>query len=172
MAGKRKSRAVDATGRNKYDRHVRLHHWLLESPAWRSLNPCARAALIEFYSLYNGSNNGDIFLSVRHLAERLGINPRTASKALADLTERGFIRVRQKGSFNQKVKSATIWILTEFSYADQLPGKDFMRWQPPVKIQNTVARSASDGCTQYHRGPILTHKKAAIGGTGCIREAH
>lgn len=135
MPGKRKRRAVDATGRSKYDRHIRLHHWLLESPAWGSLTPCARAALIVLYSLYHGGNNGELFLSVRTLAERLGVAPNTAQKALADLTERGFIRLKQKGAFSLKVRHATSWILTEFPHGDQLPGKDFMRWQPPVKIK-------------------------------------
>ncbi len=170
MAAKPKRRAVNATGRNKYDRHIRLHHWLLESPAWSSLNPCARAALIVFYSLYNGSNNGEIFLSIRQLAGLLVVNPRTASKALADLTERGFVRIKQKGSFSQKVKHATEWILTEFPCGDHSETKDFMMWRPPIKIQNTGVIYATDRCAQYTRHPILNHEKAPLDGTGCIRE--
>lgn len=171
MAAKPKRRAVNATGRNKYDRHLRLHHWLMKCEAWRSLNPCARAALIELYAMYNGVNNGEIFLSVRQLAGLLVVNPRTASKALADLTERGFVRIKQKGSFSQKVKHATLWNLTEFPCGDHPATKDFIKWRPPAKIQNTGVLHATDRCVQYTRHPILNREKAPLGGTGCIREA-
>jgi len=163
MSDKRKRRAVTATGRNAYERHVRLHHWMLKTAAWRSLNPCARAALIEFYVLFNGANNSEIHMSVRHLAERLGVAPNTAQRALADLTERGFIRIGQKGSFTQKVKHATTWILTEHPVGDNSPSKDFMRWEPPVKIQNAVSAGDTDGISQRYRGPVLVHQKAPLG---------
>ena len=45
-----------------------------------------------------------------------------------------------KGAFSLKKRHATEWRLTEFpcDLTHALPTKDFMRWQPSQKIQNTV----------------------------------
>lgn len=120
---------IDATGRSKHgDRHVRLHYWLLNSLAYKSLSVCARALLVEFYQRYNGGNNGDIALSVRYAANQLNVAPGTALKAIRQLEDRGFICVKQRGAFEWKAHHATTWILTEFEYWGQLPTKDFIRW--------------------------------------------
>lgn len=90
---------------------------------------------MELKELYNGSNNGDLFLSVREAAKRLGVSNNTASKAFKELEEKGFIIARQKGYFKQKTRHATSWILTEFKYNGQLPTKEFMRWSPESKTR-------------------------------------
>lgn len=124
-------RKPNRKGRSKGDaRHVRLYHWMLKSEAWRSLDCKARCALVELYGLYNGRNNGDLFLSVRELAARLRCGKATASKAFRALEERGFIRAKERGAFNVKHRHATTWILTEFEYAGKIPSKEFMRWRP------------------------------------------
>ena len=56
------------------EKHVRLHRWLLQSPAYRSLGLAARCLLVELYDLFNGENNGRIFLSIRDAARRLGVS--------------------------------------------------------------------------------------------------
>ncbi|WP_138379462.1 helix-turn-helix domain-containing protein [Luteithermobacter gelatinilyticus] len=115
-------------GRSSYDRHIRFYYYLLKSEAWRSLKPGPRALLIELYSLYNGNNNGDIFLSEREAARRCNVNRKTAARYFHDLQEKGFIFPKTKGCFNVKSPEATAWILTEFPYNGNLPTKDFMRW--------------------------------------------
>lgn len=125
------NRRYNKTGRSKGDpRHVRLYHWMMKSEAWRSLDCRARCALIELYALYNGSNNGELFLSVRELANRLGCGKATAHNALKTLEDRGLIRAKERGGFNVKHRHATTWILNEFPCADRLPSKEFMRWLP------------------------------------------
>jgi hypothetical protein len=44
----------------KEARHVRLHHWMMKSPAWQSLNANARAIYVEMAMQYcgSGTNNG------------------------------------------------------------------------------------------------------------------
>ena len=128
----RRDRRARATGRASSPslRHVRLHHFLLRSPAWRELDCYARAALVELYSIYNGENNGEIGMSERRLAGVLNCSRPTARTALRQLREHGFIRVRERGSFNRKIPHATEWILTEFPVGSALPSKDFMRWTP------------------------------------------
>lgn len=134
MARKRfsgRGRSVDHTGRSKgSDRFVQLHHWVLNAPAYRSLSVYGRAALIELYRLYNGSNNGKIAMSVRRLADLLNINKTTANKALKELQKYGFIRIAQEGSFNQKRPLSHEYVITEYGYNGQLATKDFMKWRP------------------------------------------
>ena len=57
-------------GRSTTERFVSLPHWMLQSPAWRSLSPVARGVFIELAAIYNGSNNGRLALSARDAAER------------------------------------------------------------------------------------------------------
>ena len=125
---------------NKEARHVRLYHYVLASPAWQSLDAVARAVYIEMASRYAGagSNNGRIGYAVREAADALHIGKATASKALRQLQDRGFIVATQRGGFSRKVRHSTEWRLTEFGcdVTNTLATKDFMRWAP--EKQNTV----------------------------------
>lgn len=136
-AKKRQMNGVTAKGRSKKDtKHVRLHHYLLRSDAYNALPCTARALLVEMYDLYNGQNNGELFLSVREAARRIGTSPNTARKAFAELQEKGFIRVNQAGSFDWKENGkATSWVLTEHAFNGALPTKEFMRWKPEAGIR-------------------------------------
>jgi DNA-binding transcriptional ArsR family regulator len=127
--------------KEKAERHVRLYHWLVHSPAWRDLTANARAIYVEISSRYGGagSNNGRIPYSVREAATSLRISKSTASRALIELQEHGFIALMKEGGFNLKARHAAEWRLTEF-VSDVDPSaatKEFMRW-PPAEIQNTV----------------------------------
>lgn len=122
-------------------KHVRHYRYQLDCSAWRALSMTARCLEMELKALHNGSNNGDIFLSVREAAKRLGIAPSTAARAFDELEEKGFIRPKHKGDFRHKIRHATSWILTEIEYAGQLPTKDFMRWQPPEKEKSRYSNS-------------------------------
>lgn len=122
------------------DRHVRLYHWVMKSAAWRGLDCVARAAYVELSSLYTGSNNGAIGLSVRVLADALHVSPATASRALLSLEKHGFIVTTQKGAFKQKVRHASTYRLTEFPMKSNgevtsLATKDFAKWTPPANGQ-------------------------------------
>jgi hypothetical protein len=128
-----------------FHRHVRLHFWVMKSAAWRDLNPTARALLMEVYALYNGTNNGELFLSVRCAARRLSISCNTAAKAFKALEGHGFIRAAMRGTFTLKIRHATSWVLTEFEHAGQLATKDFMRWQPSSEIQKPLSKTDTNG---------------------------
>lgn len=130
-------RRVNATGRSIGGdaHHARLYQWELRSAAYRSLSMGARALLVELKALHNGHNNGDLFLSVREAARRLGCGKNLAAKLFCELEERGFIRPNEVGAFNMKAASgrgkATSWILTEHPVGNATTGtKDFMRWRP------------------------------------------
>ena len=132
---------VDATGRNVgTDRYLRLPHYLLKSPAWRSLRPLERALFVEVAQRYNGHNNGEIGLGVREAAQALHVRPQTAGRAFMGLVVKGFLRVGRDSAFNVKSRLAREWIVTLFPYGDDSHRNDFMRWQP-----QPVAASASEG---------------------------
>lgn len=115
--------------------HVRLYRHELECPAWRTLEPDARALLIELRALYRPSEGNIVFLSVREAMQRLGIGQRRAQSAFTALLERGWIAIHQQGGFSRKVKHATSYKL--LNEANASPGaiatKDYMRWQPPCR---------------------------------------
>lgn len=113
--------------------HVRLYQHELLCPAYRSLDPDARALLIELRALYRPFSGNLIFCSVREAAERMGVgSTRRASNALAELISRGWISVETPGGFTQKTRHATSYRLeNEPTLAPgAAPRKAFMKWKP------------------------------------------
>lgn len=106
----------DATGRSKSGRFARLDHGLLSSQAYRSLTPNARSLLVELTMMENGRNNGELFLSVRDAADRMGVADHSAAtKAFADLEAAGFIACTREAHFAVKAgegSRARCWRLT------------------------------------------------------------
>lgn len=140
-----KGRKVTRDGRSKGDaRHVRHYDYELASPAYRALPCVARALYTEIKRLHNGSNNGELFLSERMAAERLGVAQNTAKKALEELQDKGFIRVCRKGSFSWKTRHATTWIITEYPAQGALPTGDYQQWKPAHEKQNPDANFEAD----------------------------
>lgn len=145
------SKSHNATGRSKYGPpHVRLYHWLLDSPAWLALTPNARATYVELCRRFVGNNNGRISLSVREAADRAGIGKDTASRALLELREAGFIKVTRKGHFHGETREATLWELTEYPVDGAAATKDFMRPKNHFSVASqgqTVSPEGRDGPT-------------------------
>ncbi len=97
---------------------------------WRALKPVHRALYIELAMRFNGSNNGDIALSVRDGARLIRAGKDTVSRAFVELEQKGFVKRNRCGSFDWKIRHATTWILTEYALGETLATKDFMRWRP------------------------------------------
>jgi hypothetical protein len=116
--------------RDKYERYVKLRFWLLDSLAWQSLPPAARALYIQIVKRYNGSNNGRIVMGVRDAAKLIGVNKDTALLAFRFLEDRGFIICTKRGAFSHKTcMDASEWRLTEYDsdHPAQHATKEFMR---------------------------------------------
>jgi DNA-binding transcriptional MocR family regulator len=130
----RKSRSRDHT-----PRHVRIHHYMMETEAWKSLGVTERAMYVDIASRYAGpgSNNGRIHYSVREAAERLHIGKSSAARGIANLEERGFIVAEKRGAFSLKARHATEWRLTEFAsdISKDFATKEFVRWRPENKTR-------------------------------------
>jgi hypothetical protein len=139
-----------ASRRAREAKHVRLYLYTLKAPAWLSLSCQAKCLLIELMALYNGTNNGQLYMSVRTAATLLRTGTKQASAALRELQEKGFIRATRKGSMTRRGEErlATCWRLTE--YDDDLTGrqptKEFMTWRPGEKNSTVVPENT-------HRSP-------------------
>lgn len=99
------ARKHNRTGRSRTASFAMLPHFLLSSPAWRSLSLSGRATYIEIIALYVPGRNGRLAMSARTLAERLPISRATAARAVKEFSGRGFIEFINPGGFN--VKSGT-----------------------------------------------------------------
>lgn len=108
-----------------------LLHVILHSAAYRGLSRTARVLLVEIASLYNGANNGELFVGVRDAAKMAGLRDvGAASTALKDLVDHGFLRVTSPGSFRIKVPHATQYRLTWEPWNDRAPTNDWRNWVP------------------------------------------
>lgn len=116
MKSIRKRGKPNHTGRNGIDRFAMLPYKLLESKAYRSQTPTARALLVEMILLYNGDNNGSLYLSIRDAADRLGIvDTKAIQRAFNDLMAFGLIEMTQNSFFTVKSRDrsrARCWRLT------------------------------------------------------------
>jgi DNA-binding transcriptional MocR family regulator len=111
-------------------RFVALRHHMLDSVAYRDLDPVSRSIYTLIARRYMGQNNGRIPYSVREGAAELRVSKATISRSLARLIDHGFIVATMKGAFSLKSRHATEWRLTEFDCGNDFATKDFMRWSP------------------------------------------
>ncbi len=123
---------------------TRTYEWEYRSEAYRSLNAFARCLLHEFKRKYNGQNNGGISMSFREAVELVGHSNKPIPLAFAQLIDRGFVKVTEKGAFDRKMRTggflkASTWTLTEYAIDEpvrvaDVPSKDFMRWRRPADL--------------------------------------
>ncbi len=116
-----------------------LIHYTMQTPAWKALSVYAKALYPELKRRagIHGAKNGAFFMAVREVAEYLGCDKNTASKALHDLQRKGFLVPVQIGHLGiEGVGKATIWRLTELGVVgkSQPPTKEYMRWNPAAEF--------------------------------------
>lgn len=133
---KKQFRRILPNGRNenRKEQFVKLPHSILFSGAYRALSPNARSLLVELVSIFNGANNGSIYLSVRDAAARLGVvDTAAASKAFDELEELGFIALTKDSFFSIKAADssrARAWRLT-WHHCDKVGAtRDFEKREP------------------------------------------
>lgn len=144
MARRRKKRS------GKTFPFILLHLWILDTDAYRDLGVGARALLIEVWRKHTGFNNGDIALSVREAAHRLGANKDSVTRWFAELVEHGFLVRTMKGGLLGITPAhdgtadvvngrASTWRITALdSCTDQPPSREFVRWKAGIGIQKAV----------------------------------
>lgn len=166
------SRKPNKTGRSSGEaRHVRLHHWVMETAAWRTMKPVPRAVLVELMRRFNGTNNSNIPMSVREISDLVRIGKTTAADALQELESRGFIREAIPSSFARKTCSngpvgrSSRWRLTEFKcdLTGDLPTKEFARWEAPTAVKRKHQKKQNAVRLQVRSVPVGGHS-VPVGG--------
>lgn len=74
---------------------------VMDTPAWRAVGLAAQGLFIWLILEWRGphyNNNGQIILSVRQAAAKMGVSRDTAAKAFRKLQAKGFIKVQKGGS--------------------------------------------------------------------------
>lgn len=107
---------------------------MLNTPAWKSLSGSAIAVYLELASRYNGVNNGDLHLSAREFIQGRQCSRQTATRAIAELVDRGFIEVTRDSGFNMKDRrrQARTFRLTVFfcDLTKSPASRAFTKWTP------------------------------------------
>lgn len=149
MGRRRNRNRVNATGRNNTSRFARLDFRKLYSNAYRALSPNERSLLIELLMLYNGENNGSLYMSVRDAAHRMGVADLTAaSRSFDALQALGFIEMTVPSEFrpgSSGKSRARCWRLTWLAGPGRkAPSWEFLEREPAAQ---TLARKRMErGC--------------------------
>ena len=128
MPKKRRQANVNATGRNKHEQYMIVPYVMVRSPAWRNLSGPALKVLFELRARFNGSNNGELFLSLDEAARILHIGKTTAMRAYKELEQKGFIRMMERGQWYGR--KATKYAITEKPLEGKPATQDWKNWKP------------------------------------------
>lgn len=121
---------VTPTGRRRTPPFVMFDHRVIDSLAWIALGGTATKLLLYLARLYNGSNNGELFLGERAAADAIGVRRGAAAAAFDELEAHGFICANRRGAFQVKVKLATSWRLTFHPTNTAAATHDYRAWAP------------------------------------------
>jgi DNA-binding transcriptional MocR family regulator len=157
------------------ERFVKIEFWIMESDAWSSSSPKARALLLELIKRgYGELFNGKIGVSVRDAANALHVTTNTASRAFRELQEKGFIIAEHIGTFDTSKggkNRATEWRLTFLpsssasSFGGAKPAtKEFMRWQSDA---DNFPVYDGRSCRQKREAKKTVSKNASVGIRKC-----
>jgi hypothetical protein len=137
-------RRADRRGRSKdAPPFVQIPWWVMETPAYHSLTPEARTALLYMTKRYYGHNNGRIGFGVRSGgfvrnhpgqpdAELVDVPVMSSSRmhrALIEVEALGFAVVSKESSFGQKKLTREwrlTWLGSDLAGESKTPTKDFM----------------------------------------------
>lgn len=164
---KRTSRSAkpNATGRSeKSGRFVMLPNRILDSAAYASLNLVSRALLTELVMLYNGDNNGSIYLSALDATARLGLTDKRATlRAFDGLQRCGFIVMTKDAYFEVKAADssrARCWRLTWLAWPEspvrtkRVPTNEWQQYQLMSECAETARADKRLRALAKHRKDI------------------
>jgi hypothetical protein len=148
---------TNAKGRNSsgVDRFILVRRELLHSPQFSALSANSRALFFELHAMFNGTNNGAIFLSCRDAADRIGLaDLKAVCAAFEELRAIGFITETIGSSFTIKptgVSKARAWQLNWIGRGgclgpDCLPPLDFGKLS---KVQKRRVEKRSGVLSRY-----------------------
>jgi DNA-binding transcriptional ArsR family regulator len=112
-----------------------------------TLRGSALKVLIELRCRFRGFNNGKVTLSMDEAARLLGLSKGTINRALAELQEKGFIKLQRRGQWYGR--RANEWVLTMCSLKGLPATNDWRLWKAPKPL-----REARKNNSRYQNDPI------------------
>jgi hypothetical protein len=132
-----KGRGANATGRSKRGgQFVPIPYDMAESAAWRSLSGAAVKVYVELRRRFNGSNNGELSLSLDEAARLLHLGKATVARAFAELEAKGFIRMTARGQWYGRL--ATTYSVTDRPVGSNPPTNAWRIWRSPAENHSSV----------------------------------
>lgn len=113
-----------------------LPHVVQDSAAFQHLSLWARAVLLEIVREFKGFNNGEIYLSVDQICQRLSnSNRRKACRAVAELMEHGLIDVSAEGQWRERqARQFRLTFVTSGKFPNLRPAtNEYRSWGPTEK---------------------------------------
>jgi len=124
----------DKRNEKRGEHFTKMIRHTMEEPAWRALSTTAQALYPWLKFEWRGAdanNNGNIRLSVRQAAERIGVAPNTAANAFHDLQAKGFIVLTEHARLGiEGAAKSSAWELTEL----KMPGSDHQDGRKQYRI--------------------------------------
>ncbi len=150
MAKPGRGRGANPKGRSRRGgQFVPLPYTMVDSEAFMSLSGAALRVYVLLHRRYNGTNNGDLSLSLEEGAKLLGLGKETVRRAFAELEEKGFIRKTRQGHFHGRM--ATTYAVTDREHGSKPPTNDWQKWRPPTAKKKFVDPS------QNRKAPSSAH---------------
>ncbi len=112
-------------------RYIAVPYSMFESVNYKTLSSRERDVLMLFKYRYNGTNNGEIHLTAREIANWYGWSKSTAHKATVTLYERGFIKPHKLGNFTNRL--GTTWILNFERHGNNSPTNEWKSYDEKQK---------------------------------------
>lgn len=155
----------DKRNENRKEAVTAMRLSVMQSPAWRALTPTAQALYPWIKLEWRGAkfnNNGDLRLSVRQAADRMGCAINTAMRGFQDLQAKGFIIQTEGASLGTEgLGKAPSYELTEIPtkgakgpgkqlYANWSRGHDF-----PVKMASAPTRANAEPRLNFEDSPVV-----------------
>jgi len=166
---------VDAKGRSTgpIERLVIIRRSLLHSPQFSALSCASRSLLFELQAMFNGTNNGAIFLSVRDATARLGMADLKAGQAaFAELQRLGWITETVSGCFAVKageLSRARAWRLNwigrdgKSAGPDALPPLDYATLSKPQRQRVNRRQTVLSGYLRdYQNGRFAVEESITL----------
>ena len=99
---------------------VMLYNWMIDSEAWLDLKAQPRALYLLIKRRFNGSNNGEIYLSHREAAKLLNMHRNSIGTYFDVLIEHGFLKQTTMPHLGPSgVGQSSKWELTELPVNQQ-----------------------------------------------------
>ena len=120
---------------------LQIFHALAHSDAFRSLRGNSLKVLIELATRYNGTNNGDLSLSLDEAAKLLRIGKASAQRAFHELEAKGFVCLIKRGCWYGR--RASTYRLTWKPHGRNGPTNEWKKFQRPPEPKRRPKNQSS-----------------------------